>query len=154
MQDIKLIVSEVTGILTDGTNFIDELGNVPFKKLYLEDFEAVNELKRQGFKVVFLSTDNSINYHLFRRKNIPFYWAQKDKYKVLLEIVRRYNVTLDEVAYVASSISDIKCATTVPVSFCPPNSNVQLLNICTVLESKSGEGVLTDLYLRYFRGVN
>jgi len=153
MQGIKLIVSVVNGILTDGTNFIDELGNVPFKKLYLEDFEAINELKRCGLKVVFLSSDNNISYHLFRRKNIPFYWAQKDKYKILLEIVRRYNVTLDEVLYVASSISDIKCATTVPISFCPLNANIKLLDVCTVLDRKFGEGVLTDLYFKYFRGV-
>ena len=149
MEGIKLIVSEVNGVLTDGTNPIDELGNIPFKNFYIEDFEAVNELKKK-VKVAFISTDSCISYHLFRRKNIPFYWAPKDKYKILLEILRRYSVTLDEVAYVAGTLSCTKCVTTVPFSFCSSDSNKKLLDICTALEKPSGRGVLTDLYLRYF----
>ncbi len=149
MEDIKLIVSEVNGVLTDGTNPIDELGNIPFKNFYIEDFEAINELKKK-VKVVFISIDNCISYNLFRSKNIPFFWAPKDKYSILLEILRRYNVTLDETVYVAGTLSDVKCATTVPSSFCSFNSNNKLLDICSRLDVPSGKGVLTELYIRYF----
>lgn len=152
MDNIKLIVSEVNGVLTDGTNPIDELGNIPFKNFYIEDFEATNALKKKGIMVVFMSMDNCISYHLFRRKNLPFYWAQRDKYKTLLDILRRYNVTADEVLYVASTLSDIKCATTVPNSFCPLDSNKFLINRCTTLNANKGNGVLTELYLSYFKG--
>ena len=150
IDNIKLIVSEVDGVLTDGKVPIDELGNTNFKLFYQPDFEAINLIKSK-YKIVFLSSDNSVTYHLMRRKNLPFFWSKKDKYKVFLEILRRYNVTAEEVIYVASKISDIACVTTVTLSFCPVNSNPKLISMCKVLNVRSGEGVFEELYWKYLK---
>ena len=150
MENIKLIVSEVDGILTDGTVPIDELGYTSNKSFFVGDFEEINQLKKK-VDVVFISSDNQISYHLFRRKNIPFYWAKKDKFGTLLDVLRKYSVTAEEVVFIGAFLSDVKCATMVPNSFCPLGSNIKLSNICTSLSVPSGKGVLTDLYLRFFQ---
>ena len=150
MDNIKLIVSEVDGVITDGLAPIDELGNIPFKNFYLEDFDSINELKK-ACNFVFLSSDNAINYNLFRNKKIPFYWAQlKSKKDILLGILRRYNVTPEETIYIGSKASDIECMKLVPLSFCPEDSPKSIASIGSTLSSKAGKGVLTELYFHYF----
>lgn len=145
MNKIKLVVSEIDGIITVGNQPIDELGNTPFKNFYMPDFEAVNKIKAVC-PFVFLSSDNSVSYNLCRSKNTPFYWAPKDKRKTLLEIMRRYNVTADDTIYVGSKISDISCMQMIPNSFCVGDFETYGP---TALTSYPGEGVLTELYLNY-----
>ncbi len=155
MKNIKLIVSEVEGVLTTGQHPIDELGNTSTKEYYLPDFEAISRLKRIC-PVVFISTENAINYNLFQRKQIPFYWAKKDKAKLLCDILRRYNVTAEDVIYIGSKLSDLHCMDMVPTSF--TTNNILLANTkdkgytYRIFESYPGEGIMTELYFNIING--
>jgi len=146
MNKIKLVVSEVDGVITDGLQPVDELGNTSFKNFYGPDFEAINKIK-SVCPFVFISSDNVVSYNLCKKKNIPFFWAQKNKCTTLLEILRKYGVTLDDVMYIGSKISDIECMNMVPNSF---TTNYLLTNykICDMMP---GSGILTELYLKYFK---
>jgi len=145
MRSIKLIVSEIDGVLTSGADPIDELGNTVFKNFYTADFEAINKLKEQRV-FVFLASDNTINYNLCRRKNIPFYWAKTDKISILSSILMRYNVTAEETVYIGSKLSDVPCMRMVPTSFCTN----PLLGF-SYFEAAPGQGIITELYLKYFK---
>lgn len=145
-EKIKVIVSEVDGVLTDGALCIDELGNVPFKKFYGKDFEMINELKKT-FTFVFLSVDNSISYHLCRRKNIPFYHTPKDKKEGLIKIMRKYRVTPEEVLYIGCSLSDLRCIQMIPFSLCTADAVSDIKTVSyLVLENFGGDGVLCEVY--------
>lgn len=145
MNNIKLIVSEIDGVLTTGSDPVDELGNTVFKHFYMADFEAINKLKEKC-TFVFLSSDNTINYNLCRRKNIPFYWAKSDKGGILSSILMRYNVTAEDTLYIGSKISDIPCMRMIPVSFCTDDTlGFKSFDIIP------GKGILTELYLKYFK---
>ncbi len=146
-KDIDLIVSEVDGIITEGMILFDELGNTLFKEFYMKDFEAIN-LLRTGFKFVFLSSSNSISYNLFRHKNIPFYWAQKDKVTEFRKIVQKYCVTSDRVLYVGCTFSDVECMQMCGATVCSSDSVNEVLSIVGVdmTSSMGGTGVLCDLY--------
>jgi 3-deoxy-D-manno-octulosonate 8-phosphate phosphatase KdsC-like HAD superfamily phosphatase len=121
---------------------------VPYKSFNADDLEVVNKIK-SNIPIVFISTDNAISYHFFRRKNIPFFWARKDKKEVFLQILRRYNVTAEDILFIGSKVSDVPCAHIAPLALCPVNVNDYLKKVATPLHSKSGEGVLTEVYLRY-----
>jgi len=135
----KLIVSEIDGILTSGVVTMDELGNTLYKTFNSKDFEAINELKKY-FTIVFLSADNKINYNLCRRKNYSFYWGknEEEKYNRLIEILRRYSCTPDEVIYIGSKISDRKCIQLIPESLCPDDAGEYLKSICFASFIKNG----------------
>jgi len=149
MSNIKLIVSEVDGVLTEGKVFYDELSNVPYKLFNMDDLEVINKLKCK-FPIVFLSSDNKISYNFFRNKNIPFYWAKKSKKDVFLQILRRYNVTAEEVLFVASKLSDLECACLATNTVCPNNANLLIRRKAKQLKALKGDGVLTEIYIRYF----
>lgn len=146
LQDIKIIISEVEGILTQGWVPVDELGNTPFKLFYYKDFEAINLLKSY-FKVVFISLDNKINYNLFRSKQIPFYYSKKNKKQALIQALKRYSLTPDEAIYIGSSYADIECMRQIPFSACPEDAVSDIINIsATVLPVYGGDGVFCKLY--------
>lgn len=146
IKKIEVIISEVEGILTDGTYPVDELGNVPFKIFYQRDFEAINLLKRQ-FKVVFIAADNKVSYNLFRRKQIPFYYEPKNKKQALLQALKRYSLTPDQAIYLGSTYSDIECMRQVPAAICPEDAIPDIKNLAvTVLPVYSGDGVMCSLY--------
>lgn len=154
MKDLKLIVSEVEGVLTTGRQPIDELGNVPFKEYYTPDFEVINTIKSEICPVVFISTDSAINYNLFRRKNIPFFWAKKDKVPILSEVLRRYSVTPEEVLYIGSKFSDIPCMNMVPTSVSTHKLSTYMNEDgrYTSLTTLPGHGVFVEIYLRIKNG--
>ena len=153
-KNIKLIVSEVDGVLTNGCIFKDEMCNTVFKQYNLKDFEAINEIKKD-FNFVFISSDNAINYNLFRKKNIPFFWAQKSKLNVLYNILRKYEFTASELMYVGGLLSDKECMNLSELSVCSHDSPNTIKKVSSiVLNSLSGEGVLLDLYENVLKNKN
>ncbi len=143
---LKVIVSEVDGIITEDLMPIDELGNVLFKNFCMKDFEAINHL-RKVYKFVFLSRDNLINYHLCKRKQIPFFHAPRDKKKKLVEILRRYEATPEEILYIGCKYSDLECMKMAQISFCPEDSVASVKNVADhVLPIYGGTGVICMLY--------
>ena len=147
MKNIKLIISEIDGVVSDGKYAEDEIGNVIYKVYQSKDFSAINELKK-NFKVVFLSDDNHINYNMCRRRNITFYWGknEEEKYQKLGEIMRRYGVTPDETIYVGSKISDRKCLQLIPNSLCTEDAGDLIKDICFAYFTKEGgKGILVEM---------
>ena len=146
-KDVKLIISEIDGVITDGMSAEDEMGHVLYKHFNLRDFAAINELKKR-FKFVFLSDDNNINYNMCRRRNIPFYWAQNEneKYDALVKILRRYECTPDQTIYIASKVSDIKCVRLIPKSMCPNDAGLFLREMCYApFVADGGRGIFCEL---------
>jgi 3-deoxy-D-manno-octulosonate 8-phosphate phosphatase (KDO 8-P phosphatase) len=146
IEKLKLIVSEVDGVITEGLVTYDELCNTPFKQYCVKDFEAINEL-RQEFVFVFISADNSVSFNLFRKKNIPFYWANKSKKDMLVKVLNRYNFSPEEVMYIGSTYSDLDCIKMIPFSLCPEDAVIDVKNASRYhLNSISGMGVMSEVY--------
>jgi 3-deoxy-D-manno-octulosonate 8-phosphate phosphatase KdsC-like HAD superfamily phosphatase len=149
-MSIKLVVSEIDGVITDGTQTEDEMGHVLYKGYQSKDFSAINEIKK-NFKFVFLSDDQHINYNMCRRKNIPFFYGKNEheKYDKLVEILRRYGCTPDETIYIASKVTDLKCVRLIPMSFCPSDAGEYLKEKCWAEFTVGGsQGIMAEcLYL-------
>ena len=145
-ENIKVIISAVDGIITEYLSPLDELGNTLFKSYHMKDFEAINELKK-AYKFVFISKDQAISYNLFRRKNIPFYYAPQSKKEKLVPIMRKYNATPEHIIYVGCSYSDIESMKMAEVSFCTEDSPDSVKNVADyVLPYYGGCGALCGLY--------
>ena len=143
-EKIKIIVSEVDGIVTEGMDSIDTAGFKVMKSFYMKDFEAINEIKKH-FKFIFLSRDPYVSVNLCRQKNIPFFY-DKDKIKALRIIMTKYGVTPDEVVYIGCTYSDIKCVEMVPISLCPADAVLPIKVRSQVFEDiYGGTGVICGL---------
>lgn len=146
-EGVKLIVSEIDGVITDGKRAEDEMGHVVYKSFNAQDFSAVNEIKKK-FKFAFLSDDQHISFNMCRRRNIPFFWGKtpEEKYQKLVEILRRYDCKPDDVVYIASKMSDKKCIQLIPKSICPDDAGHYLKEKCFAsFVVKGGEGIMSEL---------
>lgn len=147
LRDIKVVVSEIDGILTNGRMPTDELGTILFKEYYYKDLEAINEIKKY-IKFVFLAKDQSINYSFCRRKNIPFFLSRTTKEVALVaDILHRYEATVDNVIYLGCSLSDERAMALSKYSFCPLDSPATIKSVATgILPAMGGSGVLCSFF--------
>lgn len=148
-DNIKIIISEIDGVITDGTNATDYMNNTIFKSYYSIDFEVINKLKRY-FKFVFLSSDPSVSYNVMRQKNIPTYFSNKEQSKfdtLTRVIITKYRMSPENILYIGSKLSDVKCMNYAEISATTINSQSVLKSTADiVLSSASGTGVIGDLY--------
>ena len=145
-DSIKFVVSEIDGVVTEHLAGLGELNTVLFKQFCLKDFEAINLIKHNwGF--AFLSSEAVINLSLCKKRNIPFFHAEKNKLSVFKNLIQRYNITPDDVLYIGSSYSDTSCAKLAGISMCPEDGVPQMKNIVDrVIPVYSGTGVLCYVY--------
>ena len=145
-KNVKLVVSAMDGVVTEHLSSIGEMNIVMFKQYYMKDFDAINKIK-SNCNFVFLSSDATINLSLWRKKNIPFYHAERSKKNVLVQILRRYDCTPENLLYVGCSYSDINCMKLSEFSLCPEDAISQVKNVSTyVVPSYGGSGVLCHVY--------
>jgi 3-deoxy-D-manno-octulosonate 8-phosphate phosphatase KdsC-like HAD superfamily phosphatase len=84
---------------------------------------------------------------LAKKKNLAFFHAERDKKNVYNKLLRKYNLTADNILYVASSYSDIECLRMSGVSMCPEDAVPQVKNtVQHVIPIYSGNGVLCYIY--------
>jgi len=146
LKKIKVIVSELDGVVTEHLSAIDPMGYTVFKQYCMKDFEAVNELKKE-FIFVFLSSDEAINFKVCRDRNIPFYYDKRNKKDALIKIMRRYDTSPEEILYIGSTFSDLESMRMIPCSFCPSDSVAPIGEVAThILSNPSGIGVICEVY--------
>ena len=145
-SNIKFVLSEMDGIITEHLSGIGEMGITMFKQYYMKDFEAINLIKRDwGF--AFISSDANINMSLAKKRNLPFFHAERHKKGVYNSLLRRYNLTSDNVLYIGSSYSDIECLRASGIALCPEDAVPQVKNVVQhVIPLYSGTGILCYVY--------
>lgn len=145
-ENMKIIVSEIDGIVTEHLSGIGEMDTVMFKQYYMKDFDAINQLK-SNCNFIFLSSDAAISLSMCRRRNIPFYHAERSKKDTLIQILRRYECTPESLLYVGCSYSDIDCMKLAEFSLCPEDAVSKVKNVADyVVPLYGGTGVLCNVY--------
>ena len=148
---IKIVVSEVDGIITNGESYYDALASVPLKTFCMKDFEAINEIKKE-FKFIFLSSAAYVSEYLCKKKNIPFYHSPRNKLEGMKKILSYYSVTPEEVMFVGNMYTDIECIKMIPLSICPDDSVAEVKERSLIhTYSFGGYGVLSEIYDGYLK---
>ena len=146
LSNIKIVVSELDGVITEHLAGLGEMDSMLFKQFYLKDFEAINLIK-QYWKFAFLSSEIAINMSLCRKRSIPFFYAERSKKEVYGHLLQRYAMTPDDVLYLGSSYSDINCMKLSGMSMCPEDGVPQVKNtVDHVIPAFGGSGVLCYVY--------
>ena len=105
-RKIKLIISDVDGVLTDGGMYYSKTGEV-MKKFNSKDGMGV-ELLRKKIKVVLMTKERS-QIVLKRAKKIKVdqvYAGIKNKELLLPKICVEYKISINEIAYIGDDVND------------------------------------------------
>jgi 3-deoxy-D-manno-octulosonate 8-phosphate phosphatase (KDO 8-P phosphatase) len=150
-MNIKLIILDVDGVLTDGTKVYDEQHKVLSKRFVCKDFTAIKRFIAAGIKVVMLSGDN-FNRSMAEKRNIDFYCSRNedlslDKSRFIQKFAEVYNVAPTEMAFVGDDYFDLSMFKSLKYTFCPSDAPFIIHdNALHVLTAKGGGGVIVELY--------
>ncbi len=139
MKDIKFLVLDVDGTLTDGKIYVDDKDN-SFKAFNVKDgFALVNWLKL-GEEVAILTGKKS-NIVERRAKELGIKYiiqGSKNKKQDLKNLLKELNITFENVAYMGDDLNDLGVMKSVGFSACPKDSVQEVLEITNFISSKNG----------------
>ncbi len=148
-KPIKLLLSDIDGVLTDGGMYYSESGEMT-KKFNTKDGMGFELLKRAGIKTGLITSETSIiNENRYKKLNIDHLYQgvkYNEKLSAAKEICIKENINLDQICYIGDDINCQKLLLAVAISACPSDAiNIikELPNII-ILKKKGGQGVLRE----------
>ena len=153
-MSIKIFLSDVDGVLTDGGMYYTESGD-EFKKFNCYDGMGMKLLQEKGYKVgIITSEDKQINRNRARKLKLDFdFHGIKDKLKFMQEFCINESFKLSEIAYIGDDINCFDLLSNVGVCACPKNAVSKIKNIPNIklLNSSGGNGAFrefAEIYLK------
>ena len=146
-KKIKLVLTDVDGVLTDGGRYYSEKGEV-VKRFHVRDGMGINILLRNGIKTAIVTKENSkIVKKWAKEMNISkTYSGIKNKEKELEKICKFYKILPDEVAFIGDDVNDIELMKKVGFSVTPSDGILQAKKIANyVCTTSGGNGALREM---------
>ncbi|MBT3611426.1 MAG: acylneuraminate cytidylyltransferase [Flavobacteriales bacterium] len=144
---IKLLLSDVDGVLTDAGMYYTENGD-EFKKFCTYDGMGFQLLQKTGIKVGILTTeDRSLNKRRANKLGLDFdFHGAKDKLKTVKDLCIKENITIDEVAYIGDDINCFSLLSNVGIAACPNNAMDKIKAIPNIIQlnKNGGDGVVRE----------
>jgi len=136
---IKLIVLDVDGTLTDGKLYIDNLGN-EMKSFDVKDGLAISQAIKQGLKIAIITgkTSNIVENRSKELGITDIIQGSRDKVKDLNEILKKYNFSFKETAYMGDDLIDLKVMKLCELSACPKDAVEEIIEISKFISKKNG----------------
>ncbi|MCM0059876.1 MAG: HAD-IIIA family hydrolase [Algoriphagus sp.] len=122
-KGIKVLITDIDGVLTDGGILYDNAG-MEFKKYNVKDGLIVQHLKKAGFLVGAI-TGRASQVVENRCEELRFdfhYHGVKDKLKKLTELMDTMELSLEEVAYIGDDLIDLPVLTRVGLAIAPADA--------------------------------
>lgn len=136
---IKLVAFDVDGVLTDGSLTFDENGH-EYKTFNAKDGQGIVNINKAGIiTAIITARNNGTVEHRARNLNITeLHQGSKNKIKTLEEIMAKYNITFEEIAYMGDDLPDICILEKVALKGCPNDAVDEVKAIANFISSKNG----------------
>lgn len=147
IKKIKLVLTDVDGVLTDGGMFYTKDGEF-MKKFNTRDSMGMELLLKHGVKTVFVTRENSeiVKKRVEKIKVADLYSGIMDKKSILPDIMRKYNVKDDEIAYIGDDVNDIEIMKSVAFAATPLDGNPAVKKASHYkCKAKGGEGAFREI---------
>ena len=125
-KKIKLVGTDIDGVWTDSKMYVTPNGEW-MKAFSTYDGMATAMLKEKGLIVAILTGENS-DVVLARAEKLQIdevYVNEHEKLKRLIYLTKKYEITMDEVAYIGDDVNDLEVLETVGFSALAGNSPIQ-----------------------------
>lgn len=137
--DIKLVAFDVDGVLTDGSLTFDEFGH-EYKTFNAKDGQGIVNLNNNGIiTAIITARQNGTVEHRAKNLNIKeLHQGSKNKIATLEEILKKYNLTFENVAYMGDDLPDICVLEKVKLKGCPADAVDEVRSIANFVSTKNG----------------
>ena len=136
---IKLAAFDVDGVMTDGSITYDENG-VEYKTFNAKDGQGITMLNNAGIITAIITARNNGTVQ-HRAENLKFkeiHQGSKNKLETLNEILKKYNFSIDEVAYMGDDLPDLCILEKAGLAGCPLDAVDDVKAKAHFISSKNG----------------
>ncbi|MEN8775962.1 MAG: HAD hydrolase family protein [Polaribacter sp.] len=147
--NIKLVVSDVDGVLTDAGMYYSETGD-EVKKFNTHDGMGFQLLREKGIKTgIVTSEKTTIVSNRAKKLKVDYLFQGKKhggKLESVLTICQKEKISINEVAYIGDDINCFELLSAVGLAACPNNALKKIKNIPSIikLEKNGGDGVFRE----------
>lgn len=147
LADIKLVVFDVDGVLTDGTLSYSASGE-EVKHFNVKDGVGIKLLQTYGIATAIISAKDSAP--LARRaadlKVQHFFPGSKDKWQVLSALLQQLNIPTEQVCFVGDDVIDLKVMKRIGLAVAPQDAFWLVKKYAHIVtQSLGGKGVAREV---------
>lgn len=151
-KDIKLLVTDVDGVMTDGGMYFTSNGD-EMKRFNAKDGVAINMCRDRGIESGIISHGHHAGIVETRASVLGItrvYVGKEPKIDVLSNWVDAMGINMNQVAYIGDDLNDIPVMQAVGVSACPSDGSKAVKRIADiVLETNGGHGCIREFVEEY-----
>jgi 3-deoxy-D-manno-octulosonate 8-phosphate phosphatase (KDO 8-P phosphatase) len=151
-KDIKFLIVDVDGVMTDGGMYFAESGD-ELRKFNTRDAIALMDLQNQGMKIGLLSSGLRQNTVLNRAKSLKIehvYVGRESKKDILLRWCHEVDITPGNVAYIGDDLNDLDVIEIVGLSACPSDAISEVFEkVDVILTRRGGQGCVREFIDTY-----
>ena len=143
---IKLVLTDIDGVWTDGGMYYDQNGN-ELKKFNTSDSAGVLFLRLLGIPLGIITGENTqiVQHRADKLKIERLYMGVKNKLETAEKLCAEMNISLQEVAYIGDDLNDAMLLKVVGFSAVPANAPAYMLKYAGLRLSKNGgEGAFRE----------
>ncbi len=143
---IKLVLTDIDGVWTDGGMYYDETGN-EWKKFNTSDSAGVLFLRLLNIPVGIITGEDTeiVRRRAEKLKIERLYMGVKNKLKKAEEICEEMQISLSEVAYIGDDINDINLLKSAGISAVPANAPIYVAKYAKIrLQKEGGDGAFRE----------
>jgi 3-deoxy-D-manno-octulosonate 8-phosphate phosphatase (KDO 8-P phosphatase) len=143
---IKALIFDVDGVLTNGKIIYDESGK-EIKAFNVKDGLIVAHLRKANILAGAISGRESATVSK-RASELKFDFCHQgivDKASVFLKLIEYYGLKKKETAYIGDDINDVSVLRQAGLSFCPADAPIYVRKVAHVTTvAKGGQGVMRE----------
>jgi 3-deoxy-D-manno-octulosonate 8-phosphate phosphatase (KDO 8-P phosphatase) len=145
-NNIKLIILDIDGTLTDGGVYIDS-NCVETKKFNIKDGAGIVLAQSVGIEFMFLTGRTSACVEQRAKELKIKYVAQgiQEKAAYLKDFMASNNLSKDNIVYIGDDLNDLPAMHCAGISVCPADAADEVKRFCNYILSKNGgEGAVRE----------
>lgn len=146
-SQIKALVMDVDGVLTDGSLTFDDNG-VEYKTFSAKDGQGIVMLNKSGYLTAIISARMSkvVKHRADMLGITKVYLDSKNKIEALRNFMSEYNLKLSEIAYIGDDLPDICIMKEVGLSACPSDAVEEVRQTARfICANNGGRGAVREL---------
>lgn len=147
LKKIKILISDVDGVLTDGGAYYSDEG-IELKKFSIRDGMGFVLMQKAGYRVAIVTTEKTkiVERRAERLKVTDLYQGVVNKVAAVEELMNKYALTWQEVAFIGDDINDLPVLKKAGFAAAPANAtaiNKKLSDY--VCKSEGGHGAVREV---------
>lgn len=151
MKEIKLFLTDIDGVWTDGGMYYTNEGDF-LKKFNTSDSAGILFCRLQNIETGIITGENTdiVKKRADKLKIEHVFLGIKNKVQIAKKLCQNLGITIDQVAYIGDDINDMKLLQIVGLSACPSSAPFYVQELVdVVLTKRGGEGVFREFVEHY-----